>query len=205
MCGEFERVVEVPALKDERQPGEVVEHVLEPERLLPNVAVDRQLAEPQPERLELRRSDERQLVAARLCASGHHGAKREARVSSWISASTCIGHRARTGEQSIDIGADGTAGAIIELTLSEPLKGPDGMRFGDDGVLYLAENAAGRVDAVTIDGDTATIAPLPGEAYDFPAAVTKVGDTLWVLESKLGLLGKEEDPGTFYIHPVSLQ
>lgn len=105
----------------------------------------------------------------------------------------------------IDMGEDGAAGAITELSLSEALKGPDGMRFGDDGILYLAENAAGRVDAVAIEGDTATITPLPGEAYDFPAAVTKVGDTLWVLESKLGQLGGSEDPGMFYAHPVALQ
>lgn len=105
----------------------------------------------------------------------------------------------------IDVGSDGVAGAITELQLSEPLKGPDGMRFGDDGVLYLAENAAGRVDAIAIDGDTATVTPLPGDVYDFPAAVTKVGDTLWVLESKLGKMGGTDDPGAFYIHPVSLK
>lgn len=104
----------------------------------------------------------------------------------------------------IDVGSDGSAGAVTELSVSEPLKGPDGMRFGDDGVLYLAENAAGRVDAVTIDGDSATVTPLPGEVYDFPAAVTKVGDTLWVLESKISKLGGAEDPGMFYAYPVTL-
>ena len=105
----------------------------------------------------------------------------------------------------VDVGSDGAAGAVTELTLSEPLKGPDGMRFGDDGVLYLAENAAGRVDAVTIEGDTATITPLPGDVYDFPAAVTKVGDTRWVLERKIGKMGGAEDPGAFYAYPVTLQ
>jgi sugar lactone lactonase YvrE len=104
----------------------------------------------------------------------------------------------------VDVGADGAAGAITELTLSEELKGPDGMRFGDDGVLYVAENAAGRVDAVTIDGDNAVVTPLPGQAYDFPAAVTKVGKTLWVLESKIGKLGGADDPGVFYAYPVAL-
>ena len=104
----------------------------------------------------------------------------------------------------IAAGSDGAAGAVTELKLSEELKGPDGMRFGEDGVLYLAENAAGRVDAIAIDGDTATVTPLPGDVYDFPAAVTKVGNTLWVLESKLGKLGGTDDPGMFYIHPVTL-
>lgn len=104
----------------------------------------------------------------------------------------------------IDVAADGKAGALTDLALSQELKGPDGMRFGDDGVLYLAENAAGRVHAVAIDGDTATITPLPGGPYDFPAAVTKIGDTLWVLESRLGKLGGTDDPGAFYVHPVAL-
>jgi len=105
----------------------------------------------------------------------------------------------------IDVGADGKAGEIVDLELSQPLKGPDGMRFGDDGLLYLAENAAGQVDSIAIDGNKATVTVLPGDAYDFPAAVTKVGDTLWVLESKLGKLGGEEDPGEFFVHPVSLK
>lgn len=104
----------------------------------------------------------------------------------------------------IDVGADGASGAMTELKLSEEIKGPDGMRFGDDGVLYLAENAAGRVDAVTIDGDTATISPIASEVFDFPTAVTKAGNTLWVLEAKIGKLGGAEDPGTFYVHPLAL-
>lgn len=105
----------------------------------------------------------------------------------------------------IDMGADGAAGAVTELKLSEEVKGPDGMRFGDDGVLYLAENANGRVDAVTIDGDNATIKPLPGPVYQGATAVTKVGDTLYVLETKLDTFGApDKDPGQFYVYPVPL-
>jgi sugar lactone lactonase YvrE len=104
----------------------------------------------------------------------------------------------------VDVASDGAAGSVTELKLSAELKGPDGMRYGDDGVLYVAENAAGRVTSVTIDGDAATVTAISADIYDFPAAVTKVGDTLWVLESKLGKLGGTEDPGVFYIHPVSL-
>lgn len=31
------------------------------------------------------------------------------------------------------------------------------MRFGADGKLYLAENGAGQVDAITINGDNAEV------------------------------------------------
>jgi len=104
----------------------------------------------------------------------------------------------------IDVAEDGSAGAITELTVSEELKGPDGMRFGEDGVLYVAENGAARVSAITIEGDTATVRPLPGEAYDMATAVTKVGDTLYVIESKFSKLGGTENPGQFYVYPVPL-
>lgn len=103
----------------------------------------------------------------------------------------------------LELGSDGAPGTLTELTVSEPLQGPDGMRFGPDGILYLAENAAGRVDALTIEGDTVTVRELQ-DGFKGPTAVTLVGDTLWVAEAKLGLMGGEEDPGTFYLHPVPL-
>ena len=103
----------------------------------------------------------------------------------------------------VGVNGDGSAGKPAALVLSQPIKGPDGMRFGADGVLYLAENAAGQVDAVTIDGDKATIKPLK-TGFDTPTAVSKVGNTLFVLEAKLGLMGKATDPGQFFIYSVPL-
>jgi sugar lactone lactonase YvrE len=103
----------------------------------------------------------------------------------------------------IDINADGSAGTMTDLKLSAPLMGPDGMRFGDDGKLYIAENQAGRVSVATIEGDTATVTPLH-DGFDAPTAVTKVGNTLWVLEAKIGKLGQADDPGPFYVVPVDL-
>lgn len=104
----------------------------------------------------------------------------------------------------IELGPDGAAGPITELATSEPLKGPDGMRFGDDGKLYLAENANGRVVEMTIEGDKATIRPLPGPVYDGATSLTIVDDTLYVLESKLSALGGDTDPGPFFVHTVPL-
>lgn len=104
----------------------------------------------------------------------------------------------------LTIGADGAPGTLTELKLSQEIKGPDGMRFGDDGVLYLAENGNAQVDAITFDGDTANIKVVGKEAWDSPTAVTKVGNTLWVIEAKFSKMGAE-DAGAFYAYPVMLQ
>ena len=92
-------------------------------------------------------------------------------------------------------------GASVWADCVKPLKGPDGMRFGDDGKLYLAENAAGQVDVLTISGDSATVEPLQG-GFDTPTAVSKVGDQLFVAESKFSKMGGTEDPGQFYVHVI---
>lgn len=100
-------------------------------------------------------------------------------------------------------GADGTAGAMTEIMTSAPIKGPDGMRFGDDGKLYLAENAAGQVSALTITGDSAEVAVIKG-GFDTPTAVSKTGNTLYVGEAKFSKMGGSEDPGQFYVYLVPL-
>jgi sugar lactone lactonase YvrE len=101
--------------------------------------------------------------------------------------------------------ADGKPGTLTELKLSQEIKGPDGMRFGDDGVLYLAENGNAQVDAVTFDGDNAIIKVVGKDAWDSPTAVTKVGSTLWVIEAKFSKMATPEQAGSFYAYPVALQ
>lgn len=103
----------------------------------------------------------------------------------------------------IDVGSDGGAAKITELTPSQPLKGTDGMRFGDDGVLYVAENANGQVDAVSVNGDVATIKPV-ATGLDGPTALSKVGNTLWVLEAKVGKMADPSETGPYYMIPFSL-
>jgi len=103
----------------------------------------------------------------------------------------------------VDVGSDGTAAKVTELTPSQPLKGTDGMRFGDDGVLYVAENANGQVDAVTIKGDAATIKPV-ATGLDGPTDLSKVGNTLWVLEAKIGKMADPSETGPYYMIPFSL-
>jgi len=101
--------------------------------------------------------------------------------------------------------ADGKPGTLTELKLSQEIKGPDGMRFGEDGVLYLAENGNAQVDAVTIEGDTATIKVVGKDAWDSPTAVTKVGSTLWVVEAKFSKMATPDQAGSFYAYPIALQ
>ena len=102
----------------------------------------------------------------------------------------------------VGIGADGAAAGLTEIATSTPLKGPDGMRFGDDGKLYLAENGAGQVDALTITGDTAEVKVLKG-GFDTPTAVSKTGNTLFVGEAKFSQM-QAADPGQFFVYAVPL-
>ncbi len=100
----------------------------------------------------------------------------------------------------IDRQADGSAGALTELKLSEPVKGPDGFRLIEGNRFLLAEGQGGRVDEVTISGDTATIRVLK-DGLNSPPGVTRVGNTVYVIEGKIGYLLdpklKGQDPGPF--------
>jgi sugar lactone lactonase YvrE len=103
--------------------------------------------------------------------------------------------------------ADGSAGAIIPLTTTEPLGAPDGFRLISGRRFLLAEGNAGRIDEVTIEGDTATVRVLR-DGLMSPPAVTLIGNTAYALEGKIGYLIdpklKGQDPGPFKIHAVPL-
>jgi len=79
----------------------------------------------------------------------------------------------------IAVAQDGKAGGATELTLSQPLTRPDGMRSVTQSTMLLVEGA-GRLDRVTIQGDNAKIEVLK-DGLDAPRAVTLVGNTAWVL------------------------
>jgi len=84
----------------------------------------------------------------------------------------------------IPIDAAGKPGAPVDIWMDAPVKGPDGMRAAK-GKLFLAENAAGKVDALTIRGDVAHVTVLK-EGLDAPTGVEPVGDTLWFTERGAG-------------------
>ena len=107
----------------------------------------------------------------------------------------------------IRLGRDGSAEKATQLELSAKLDRPDGMRSNGVNQLLLVEGA-GRLDRVTFDGDTAKIEVLK-DGYNGSTAVTRVGDTAWVLEAKLNYMMdpklKDQDPGLFKIYAVSLK
>jgi hypothetical protein len=76
--------------------------------------------------------------------------------------------------------SSGKAGKPVDIWLDKPIKGPDGMRAAN-GKLFLSENEAGRIDMVTVSGDTATVTVLK-QGLAVPTAVEPAGDALWYNE-----------------------
>lgn len=106
----------------------------------------------------------------------------------------------------IPVGKDGSAGAIVQIQPSQTITRPDGLRpLGKNEFLMI--EGAGKLDHVTIDGDTAKIEVLK-DGFTGPVAVTRVGDTAWVLEGKLDYLNdpklKDKDPGPFKAYAVPI-
>jgi sugar lactone lactonase YvrE len=77
----------------------------------------------------------------------------------------------------VPIDAAGKAGKPVDIWMDKPIKGPDGMRAAG-GKIFLTENGAGRVDMVSVSGDTASITVLQ-QGLSTPTAIEPSGDTLW--------------------------
>ncbi len=84
----------------------------------------------------------------------------------------------------IPVDASGKPGAPVDIWTDAPIKGPDGMRAMGDKLL-LAENGAGKVDALTITGDTAHVTVLKG-GLNQPTGVEPAGDVVWLSERGAG-------------------
>lgn len=104
----------------------------------------------------------------------------------------------------IEIDDDFAFGGITELTLSQPVEGPDGMRTlrTDDGILLVEGD---RLVLVTIDGITADIKVIQ-EGFEGATAVTQAGGFAYVIEAKLAYIFDPDlgDPGEFNAIPVDL-
>lgn len=86
----------------------------------------------------------------------------------------------------VEVGADGKAGAVKELTVTPALTRPDGMRtYGSDGL--LSADGTGKIQHVVISGDAATLTTVK-DGLDGVVAVTVVGKTGYALEGQLGIM-----------------
>jgi hypothetical protein len=84
----------------------------------------------------------------------------------------------------IPVDAAGRAGQPVEISLDQPIKGPDGMRAAR-GKLLLAENGSGKISVITVNGDKATVTVIK-EGLKTPTAVEPDGDTIWIAERGAG-------------------
>jgi sugar lactone lactonase YvrE len=78
----------------------------------------------------------------------------------------------------------GKAGTPVDIWTDQPIKGPDGMRAAN-GKLFVAENGAGRISALTINGDKASVTVVR-EGLNTPTGVEPAGDMLWIAERGAG-------------------
>lgn len=112
----------------------------------------------------------------------------------------------------ISVNPDGSAGKGVNLTTSMDIYQPDGMRLSSDGKILMVEGRGkdgnGRLDEVTVSGDSATIRVIK-DHYMLPTAVTVVGNTAYVLEAKLNYQRdpalKGKDPAPFKAYAVPLK
>jgi hypothetical protein len=91
---------------------------------------------------------------------------------------------------SVTINKDGTAATPVEVTLDHPLTGhPDGMRsFGKSAVLIVEGGDGGKLEKITLDGNTGKIEVIKQGYPDGPVAVTVVGTTAYVCEGQLSVM-----------------
>ena len=106
----------------------------------------------------------------------------------------------------IPINSDGSGGAPVDIKLSQPINGPDGVRAWN-GKLYVAENRANQISELTFSGDTATVKVLAG-GYQTATGVAPAGDTVWVGESKQNYWRDpalaNADPNPFRVYPLPM-
>jgi len=84
----------------------------------------------------------------------------------------------------IPVDANGKPGQPEDIWMDQPVKGPDGMRAAN-GKLIVAENGSGKISALTVNGDKASVTVLK-EGLKTPTGVEPAGDTLWFTERATG-------------------
>jgi sugar lactone lactonase YvrE len=101
----------------------------------------------------------------------------------------------------------GKAGKATKLQTSRTLVNTDAIRPLGNNRFLLVEGG-GRVDRMTIKGDSAIVETLK-DGFDTPTGATRVGNVVWVSEAQFGFLfdpaKKGQKPAPFRIYPVPLR
>jgi hypothetical protein len=84
----------------------------------------------------------------------------------------------------IPVDAAGKPGPPVDIWMDQPVEGPDGMRAAN-GKLFVAENGAGKISAITVSGDKASVTVLK-DGLKTPTGIEPAGDTLWFTERTVG-------------------
>ena len=84
----------------------------------------------------------------------------------------------------IPVDAAGKPDQPVDIWMDQPVKGPDGMRAAN-GKLIVAENGSGKISAITVNGDKASVTVIK-EGLKTPTGVEPAGDTLWIAERGAG-------------------
>ncbi len=84
----------------------------------------------------------------------------------------------------IPVDAAGKPGPPVDIWMDQPVKGPDGMRAAN-GKLIVAENGSGKISALTVNGDKASVTVIK-EGLNTPTGVEPAGDTIWIAERGAG-------------------
>jgi hypothetical protein len=84
----------------------------------------------------------------------------------------------------IPVDAAGKPETPVDIWMDQPVKGPDGMRAAN-GKLIVAENGSGKISAITVSGDKASVTVIK-EGLKTPTGVEPAGDTLWIAERGAG-------------------
>jgi sugar lactone lactonase YvrE len=84
----------------------------------------------------------------------------------------------------IPVDAAGKPGQPVDIWMDQPVRGPDGMRAAN-GKIFVAENGSGRISALTISGDKASVTVVK-EGLKTPTGVEPAGDTIWIAERGAG-------------------
>jgi hypothetical protein len=84
----------------------------------------------------------------------------------------------------IPVDAAGKPGRPVDIWTDQPISGPDGMRAAN-GKLFVAENGSGKISAITVNGDKASVTVIK-DGLKTPTGVEPAGDTLWIAERGAG-------------------